>query len=174
MGKASKTSSTGSFDWDAVVKQIHDSVGTQTAIFDKYGLILSSKISQFMKGSLISPTILDFIDHKDSLSKDLHVEKVNSLVVDSDQHNIVFSFGPKFNFMSSVPKKVDLSKFMPNITIILNSLHETHESETTSRNKVEILMLDAEYQEMQDSTKREVEKDRFSIFKHLIKYLTKK
>lgn len=169
-----KTSTSETFDWDGVVKEIHDTVGTQTAIFDKFGLILSSKIPQFTKGSLISPTILNFVDHKTTLSHDLQLKTITCLVVEGDQHNVVFTFGSKFNFLSTVPKKVDLSKYMPSVTSILKSLHDTHDSKTIPKTRVEFLTLDAEYQEMQESTKKEVEKDRFTIFKHLIKYLTKK
>lgn len=169
-----KTTDTDEFDWDSIIHQIHDMIGTNTALFSKYGLILASNISHFKKGTLISPTILDFIERKNNLIHDLKVEKINCLVLEGDKTNIVFTFGQEFNLMSNVPKNVNLAQYMPSISNFLTTLHKSHLSKDEDQSGFELLSLEQEFKEIQDSTSLEVEKDRFPIFKHLIQYLTKK
>ncbi|WP_457559458.1 hypothetical protein [Candidatus Harpocratesius sp.] len=168
-----KTETRNEFDWDGVVTQIHDIIGSNTAIFNKYGIILASKISQFEKGSLISPTILDFIDRKQNLIRELQVQNIECIVLEGDKENIVFTFGENYNLMSNIPKNVDLAKYMPSITSFLRTLHKTAPS-NVHQTSFKLLSLEDEFEEMKNSTEEQVGKERFPIFKHLIKYLAKK
>jgi len=168
-----KSNNEADLDWDSVVAQIYDVIGSNTAIFNKYGLILASRIPQFKKGSLLSPTILGFIERKPTLMKELQVSSIGCMVLEGDKDNIVFTFGSDFNLMSNISKTVDLAKFMPSISSFLRTLHKTSQSQQ-NHVPMELLSLEDEFIEIQESTKVEVAKNRFPIFKHLIKHLSKK
>lgn len=160
------------FDWDGIVSQIYDVIGSNTAIFSKYGLILASRIPQFKKGSLISPTILEFLERKPKLTKELQISDIGCMALEGDSSNVVFTFGQDFNLISIIPKTVDLAKYMPSISNFLKTLHKSKGPEEEM--SLELLSLKDEFKEIQESTQSEVSKDRFPVFKHLIKQLSKK
>ena len=112
-------------DWDGVVNQIFDIIGTDTAILDTYGLILASRIKIFAKGKLISPLVWDLIQKRTKLAKELSVNKANSLVIETDQGNIVASFGENIYLLAIVPSNVDLAQFMPSLQRFLSTLNRS-------------------------------------------------
>ncbi len=74
--------------------------------------------------------------------------------------------------MSSVSKDVDLSQYMPSIARIINTLDRSTNKPISL--KIESLNLHDEFSELTLENQNEIAKDRFPIFKHLIRNLTKK
>jgi predicted regulator of Ras-like GTPase activity (Roadblock/LC7/MglB family) len=158
-----------SFDWDGVVNQIFEILGTNTAILGKYGLVLSSRIKEFETGRLISPMIWDLIQNRSHVSKELGVQSVSSLVLETDIGNIVITFGNNIYLVSINNPQVDLAQLLPHLNRFLSTLDKG----TDTQLHLDIAKLDLmeEYQELnRDKSKYE---DKFAIFKELIKHMAR-
>jgi hypothetical protein len=171
MTEVSEISST-EIDWDGVVDQIHQMIGTNTAIIDKYGIILASKVPDFEKGKLISPKLWDLIMQRKRVTDELGVKSIQSLVLETDIENIVFTFAKFVYIMSKVPKSVDLAKYMPSIDRISSTLDKS----TISDVSMEFIPLDLseDLTKIDHSDNEDIQREKYPIFKHLIKKLTKK
>jgi len=159
-------------DWDGVVNQIFDIIGTDTAILDTYGLILASRIKIFAKGKLISPLVWDLIQKRTKLAKELSVNKANSLVIETDQGNIVASFGENIYLLAIVPSNVDLAQFMPSLQRFLSTLNRS--TDKSLGIVLQKLDLEQEYAELLKEKNSGEKQDDFPIFKSLIKHLSGK
>lgn len=159
-------------DWDGVVNQIFDMIGTDTAIVDTYGLILASRIKIFAKGKLISPLVWDLIQKRIKLAKELGVNKASTLVIETDQGNIVASFGENIYLLAIVPSNVDLSQFMPSLQRFLSTLNRT--TDKSLGITLEKLDLDKEFGELLKEKNKGEREDDFPIFKSLIRHLSGK
>ncbi|MHA1511772.1 MAG: hypothetical protein ACTSRX_08635, partial [Promethearchaeota archaeon] len=58
---ANSNNNDNEINWDGVVHQIFDMIGTDTAIINKYGIVLASKIPKLTPGRLISPVLWELI-----------------------------------------------------------------------------------------------------------------
>ncbi len=159
-------------DWHGIVQQIHDKIGTNTALIDKYGMILASKITQFPENSVISPLIWHLIANKTQLTTDMHSKRISTLILGAIDENYVVSMGENLHFLSVLPQKTDITQYIQSISRILTSL-DSPTSQKLSTN-FQSLDLNAEYQEMEAEAKKEIGKERFPVFKHLIVHLMKK
>ena len=159
-------------DWDGIVNQIFDMIGTDTAIVDTYGLILASRIKIFAKGKLLSPLVWDLIQKRIKLAKELGVNKASTLVIETDQGNIVASFGENIYLLAVVPSNVDLAQFMPSLQRFLSTLNRT--TDKSLGIMLQKLDLDTEYAELLKEKNKEEKEDNFPIFKSLIKHLSGK
>jgi hypothetical protein len=158
------------FDWDSVVNQIFEMIGTNTAIIGQYGLILASRIQGFEKQKLLSPLLWDVIHKRIQIAKELGVKEVHSLVLETDIGNINITFGEYIGLISIVPPNVDLSQLMPSLSRFLKTLDKT--TDKSLGVNVEKLVLDAEYNEF--PKEKDKERESFPIFKDLIKFLAAK
>ena len=158
-----------SFDWDTVVNQIFEMIGADTAIIDRYGIILASRIKGFEKSRLISPLVWDLIMNRKKLASELNVDHVNSLVIESDIGNIVISVGDNIYLLSIVPTNVDLVQFMPSVTRFISTLDRG--TDTFIDTNLQKLDFELEFNELlkENSTEKP---ENFPIFKHLIKTLS--
>ena len=109
-------------NWDGVVQQIFDMIGTNTAIINKYGIVLASKIPKLTSGRLISPVLWDLILNREKLVLELETQTINNLVLESDKENIIFTFGENVYFMSRIQKSVDLNQYLSSINRIILTL----------------------------------------------------
>ena len=159
-------------NWDGVVQQIFDMIGTDTAIINKYGIVLASKIPKLTPGKLISPVLWELILDREKLAIELETQNIGNLVIESDQENIVFTFGENVYFMSRIQKSVDLNHYLPSISRIILTLDKS--SEKGFNPDFSHLNLQKEYDKLIEESEAEMEKDRLPIFKKLIRYMTKK
>ena len=160
-------------NWDGVVHQIFDMIGTDTAIINKYGIVLASKIPKLTPGRLISPVLWELILKREKLALELETQNINNLILDSDQEYIVFTFGKNVYFMSKIQKTVDLNQYLPSISRIILSLDKSSEKEI--KPEFSHLNLQKEYDKLIEESEAEMnKKDRIPIFKKLIRYMTKK
>jgi hypothetical protein len=153
------------------VEQIYGMIGTDTSIIDRYGIVLSSRIPRFQKGRLISPTIWSIIQKKKQLASELEIESIDGLVLESEQFNIVFTFGTWIYLLTQVPKSVDLSQYMPSINRIISTLDKSTDKTLTLQ--FQSLNFEEEYNQMK-SAETEGAGNSMPIFKSLIKHMAKK
>ncbi len=159
-------------DWESVVKQIHKMIGTNTAIINRYGIIIASKIKDLQIGKILSPRLWDFILQREKVVKELQIRSFNNLVLETEKVNIVITFAKFVYLMSYVEKKVDLSKFLPSISRISLTLDtNTNTNININFNKLD---LTEEFNLLQKTSSDGIKDERLPIFKHLIKYLSKK
>ena len=159
-------------NWKGVVQQISEMIGTNTAIIDEYGLILASKIPQFSVNKLISPTLWALILNRKKLAQELELEEISSVILETPEFNLVFSCAKFIHLMSEVPKNIDLAQYMPSINRMLLTLDKSTKKKITFDFKA--LDLSAAYEDLLHDQTGEIEKDRFPIFKSLIKHMKKK
>ena len=159
-------------NWDGVVHQIFEMIGTDTAIINKYGIVLASKIPKLTPGRLISPVLWELILKREKLVSELETQNINNLVLESDQENIIFTFGKNVYFMSKVQKTVDLNQYLPSINRIILTLDKS--SEKGIKPEFSHINLQKEYDKLIEESEIEMEKDRLPVFKKLIRYMAKK
>ena len=159
-------------NWDGVVHQIFDMIGTDTAIINKYGIVLASKIPKLTPGRLISPVLWELILNREKLASELETQSISNLVLESDQENIIFTFGENVYFMSRIQKSVDLNQYLPSINRIILTLDKS--SEKRIKPEFSHLNLQKEFDKLIEESETEMNKERLPIFKKLIRYMTKK
>ncbi len=161
-------------DWDSIVQQIFDMIGTETLIINKYGMVLGSRMKGMEKNKLISPTIWSLIKKREQLSKELGVKAVSSIVLETGENNLVITFGIYIYLMSRVPNTVDLSQYMPSVRRVISTLDRSSDKILTLEFK-ELLLKEEYIRLMFDKSNIDgAARDSFPIFKHLIKQLSKK
>ncbi len=159
-------------NWDGVVQQIFDMIGTNTAIINKYGIVLASK-TNLTPGKLISPVLWELILKREKLAVELESQTINNLVLESDQENIIFTFGENVYFMSKIQKSVDLNQYLTSINRIILTLDKS--SEKRIKPEFSHLNLQKDYDKLIKDSEAEMDKkNRLPIFKKLIRYMTKK
>jgi len=166
------TNTDNKINWDGVVHQIFEMIGTDTAIINKYGIVLASKIPKLTPGKLISPVLWELILKREKLVLELETQNIHNLVLESDQENIVFTFGENVYFMSKVKKTVDLNQYLPSINRIILTLDKSSETET--KPEFSKIKLQKEYDKLIEESETEMERDRLPVFKKLIRYMSKK
>ena len=159
-------------NWDGVVQQIFDMIGTNTAIINKYGIVLASKIPKLTPGKLISPVLWDLILNREKLASELETQTISNLVLESDLENIIFTFGENVYFMSRIKKSVDLNQYLPSINRIILTLDKS--SEKRIKPEFSHLNLQKEFDKLIEESETEMNKERLPIFKKLIRYMSKK
>jgi hypothetical protein len=162
-----------SVDIESVGRQLKETLNTDVAIIDKYGFILSSSIKEFKKGSVLSTTLLGFINARKRVALELDSKEINSLVLTISGTNFVFTYGSQLVIMTKIPDHVNLSEFLPSITRFLTILDQN----TTIMNIAEFKEFDV--QEELSKMEEEIEKDsnkyegKYAIFTDIIKHMNK-
>ncbi|MHA1584278.1 MAG: hypothetical protein ACTSVU_07245 [Promethearchaeota archaeon] len=167
-----KSSRTDTMDWPSVVQQIFDMIGADTAIINRYGLILASRIPGMEVGDLFSPKVFNFILDRKEISKELQVNSINSIVMNSEEGNLIISFAKYVYLLSKIPLSVDLNTYIPSIQRILKTLDKSGTSEISI--PIKNVKLDDEFELLKNENKDIINQERFPIFKHLIKFIRKK
>jgi len=169
---ANSNNNDNEINWDGVVHQIFDMIGTDTAIINKYGIVLASKIPKLTPGKLISPVLWELILNREKLASELETQSISNLVLESDQENIIFTFGENVYFMSRIQKSVDLNQYLPSINRIILTLDKS--SEKGFNSEFSHINLQKEYDKLIEESEIEMEKERLPVFKKLIRYMAKK
>ncbi len=117
-----------SINFDNIGKELKATLNTDVAIVDKYGFILSSSIKEFKKDTVLSTTLLDFINARSRVAMELNSKEINSLVLTISGTNFVFTYGEQLFIMTKIPEQVNLSEFLPNITRVLEMIDKKSSS----------------------------------------------
>ena len=106
------------------------------------------------------------------MAQELELEEISSVILETPEFNLVFSCAKFIHLMSEVPKNIDLAQYMPSINRMLITLDKSTKKKITFDFKA--LDLSAAYEDLLHDQTGEIEKDRFPIFKSLIKHMKKK
>jgi predicted regulator of Ras-like GTPase activity (Roadblock/LC7/MglB family) len=159
-------------NWDEIVDQIFGMVGKKVAIIDQYGIILASKIPEYRPQTLVAPVIWDFMLQRDMIRDQLNVKEVQSLVVETDQYNLVFTFANYIYLLSQVEKSADLAQFMLTVDRIIKTLDKSKESPLWV--DFEKIHLTDHFTQLQTHVEDNIHNERYPIFKQIVKYMRKK
>jgi len=162
-----------SIDIEEIGNQLKTSLNTDVAIIDKYGFILSSSIKGFKKGSVISTTLLDFINARSRVALELNSKEINSLVLTISGTNFVFTYGEQLFIMTKIPDHVNLSEFLPSLNRFLIMLDKNSSNlEIKSFKEFDIAdeLIKIE-KDINDETERN--EGKYAIFTDIIKHINK-
>jgi len=157
---------------EEIGNQLKDALDTDIAIIDKYGFILYSNLTEFTKGSLISHQILDFINAKTEVSKDLKVKEIDSIIINSGQFRYIFTFGKELILMSKIVDKIDLNQFLPSVKRLISMLDM--KKEINDEQKFTNIDLNNIIQLIEERNKKleKQKSEKFSVFKDIIKQIS--
>ena len=160
-----------SIDIEEIGNQLKTSLNTDVAIIDKYGFILSSSIKEFKKGSVISTTLLDFINARSRVALELNSKEINSLVLTISGTNFVFTYGEQLFIMTKIPDHVNLSEFLPSLNRFLIML-DKNSSNLDIKSFKEFDIAD-ELIKIENDIKNETERNegKYAIFTDIIKHI---
>ncbi|MHA1821625.1 MAG: hypothetical protein ACTSU2_17480 [Promethearchaeota archaeon] len=150
--------------------QLRETTGMKLALIDKYGFILNSDIEGFEKDKVISPTLLNFINARQNVAKELKITKIESLVLSIPDANMVFVFGGTLIILTILKKEVNISEFLNSISNIVQILEKI----SFEYKKEELLSfdIDSELKKMKEIIEKYGE-NRKSRFKNLGSIITK-
>jgi len=156
-----------------VGKQLKQALNTDVAIIDKYGFILSSSINEFKKGTVLSTTLLDFINARSRVALELNSNEINSLILTISGTNFVFTYAHYLLIITKIQERVDLSEFLRSIKRFIVMLDKSSSSlEIKSFREFDISEeLDKIEKEIQHETNRNEEK--YQIFTDIITQINK-
>jgi hypothetical protein len=158
-------------DYDEIINQLEKELNAQCAIANKYGIILGSAIKEFSKGRVIPQKILELISNRQDIADVLSLDMITSFALEAKENNYLFTFSDQFILISKLGLDVNLAKFMPSIRMFLKNLS----NKILTRDKPEFSTFDfsKELSQMEETLKEEsVGKDKYSIVKDLIKYIS--
>ncbi|MHA1341580.1 MAG: hypothetical protein ACTSRZ_16760 [Promethearchaeota archaeon] len=157
---------------EEIGQQLREALNTDIAIIDKYGFILFSTLEDFGKGSLISPTILDFINARKQIAKEINIQEVDSVIICSQTHRYVFTFGKELILMSKVSDNIELNQFLPSIQRLVSMLDMGQKIEQNEE-IIEINLSNIiNAIESRNKELLESKTERFSIVKEIIKQIS--
>ena len=158
-------------NYDQIIKQLKSELNSECAIANQYGIVLTSAIKEFNAGNVIPHKIIDLIATSQEIANELKLKKINSFALESQKHNYLFTFSKTLTLISKLDLNVNLSKFMPSISVFLKEIEEKFVN-TDIRNFSNFDFSD-EIKKINDTLKTEKNKeDKYSIIKDLIKYIS--
>ncbi len=162
-----------SINFEDIGKQIKESLNTDVAIIDKYGFILSSSIKEFKKDSVLSTTLLDFINARSRVALELNSKEINSLVLTISGTNFVFTYGDQILIMTKIPDHVNLSEFLPSINRLISMLDKN--SSTFEVKDFKEFDISEELTKIEKVIDEETNRNegKYAIFTDIIKHINK-
>jgi len=159
-------------NYEEIISQLKSDLNAECAIANKYGIILGSLIKEFSKGKVIPQAILSLIANSKEIANELNLKKINSFALEAQKYNYLFTFGDQLILISKLDLNVNLAKFMPSISVFLKKLSESISEEEIKN--FSIFDFSKEIAKIEESFEEEkVRKDKYSIIKDLVKYISK-
>ncbi|MFX0001911.1 MAG: hypothetical protein ACFE9C_15425 [Candidatus Hodarchaeota archaeon] len=159
-------------NYEDIISQLKSDLNAECAIANKYGIILGSLIKEFAKGKVIHQAILSLIANSKEIASELNLKKINSFALEAKKYNYLFTFSEQLILISKLNLDVNLAKFMPNISTFLKKLSESITEDEIK--KFSIFDFSKEIAKIGETLEDEkVRKDKYSIIKDLVKYISK-
>ena len=159
-------------NYDEITSQLKFELNTDCAIANRYGIVLSSLIKEFAKGKVIPHKILELILDRQEIADDLNLNRINSFALEAQEYNYLFSFSEELILISKLPLDLNLSKFMPSISVFLEKLSK--ESKEQKIKEFSIFDFSTEIGKIEEALAQESNaKEKFEIIKDLIKYISR-
>ncbi|MFX0005704.1 MAG: hypothetical protein ACFFA7_00755 [Promethearchaeota archaeon] len=159
-------------NYEEIISQLKSDLNAESAIANKYGIILGSLIKEFAKGKVIPQAILSLIANSKEIANELNMKKINSFALEAQKYNYLFTFSKELILISKLDLNVNLAKFMPNISLFLKRLSESITEEDIKN--FSMFDFSKEVAKIEETLEEEkVRKDKYSIIKDLVKYISK-
>ena len=157
--------------YEEIISQLKSELNAECAIANKYGIILGSLIKEFGKGKVIPQGILSLISNSKEIANELNLNKINSFALEAQEYNYLFTFSEELILISKLDLNVNLAKFMPSISVFLKKLSLSVKEEEIK--KFSLFDFSKEVSKIEETLEREkVRKDKYSIIKDLVKYIS--
>jgi len=161
-------------NYDVIVSQLKKELNTNCAISNKYGIVLSSNIKEFANDNVIPQEILDFMSIKHSISEKLNLKEIKSFALEAEKYNYLFTFGEELILISKLDLSVNLSKFMLNLRPFIQKLSNSYKEQDKSVKKFALFDFSKDIDKIGSAQEKEnINKDKYSIIKDLVKYISK-
>lgn len=161
-------------NYEAIVSQLKKELSTDCAISNKYGIVLSSNIKEFAEGNVIPQKILELILSRASIVEELRLNEIKSFALEAQEYTYLFMFSENLILISKVDLSINLAKFMPSLRTFINKLSESYKEQEDGFKQFSLFDFSKEIEKIEASTEMEsVNKDKYSIIKELIKYISK-
>ena len=160
-------------NYEKIITQLKTDFNAECAISNKYGVILESKIEEFLKDKIIPQRILSLISNSSKIAKELNLNKINSFAIEADLHNYLFTFTKNLILISKLELDVNLAKFMPSIGAFLKKLSDNLKEGEIK--EFSIFDFGKELKKIEITLKHEeIKQGKYSIIKDLVKYISRK
>ncbi|MFX1454495.1 MAG: hypothetical protein ACFFDB_03895 [Promethearchaeota archaeon] len=158
-------------NYEEIIVQLKSDLNAECAIANKYGIVLGSKIKEFSKGKIIPQMLLSLISNSKEIARELNLERINSFALEAQKHNYLFSFSKKLILIAKLGLNVNLAKFMPSISKFLEKLSESSKEEEIK--EFSVFNFAKELAKIGDTLKQEeIKKEKYSIIKDLVKFVS--
>lgn len=158
-------------NYNEIISQLQKELNSECAIANNYGIILSSKITEFSQGKIIPQKILSLISNSKDIAKELNLKKINSFAVEAEKFNYLFTFNEELILISKLGLNVNLATFMPSIKLFLDRLSE--ESKEYEIKEFSIFDFSKEINSMEETlSKGKIDDKKYSIIKDLVNYIS--
>ncbi|TFF88909.1 MAG: hypothetical protein EU550_00350 [Promethearchaeota archaeon] len=158
-------------DYDAIIEQLKNELNARAAIANKYGIILSSEIDIFSKGKIIPQKILELINARQEIARELEISELNSFALEAQQNHYLFTFSEELILISKLDLNVNLAKFMPSIRAFLKNLDQ--QTKILEIQDFSQFDFNKEISKIEKTVKKEnLDKDKYKIIKDLIKFIS--
>ncbi len=159
-------------NFNVLVSQLKEKLDIESAIINKYGIVLESILKQFPKDSMVPQKILDLIQERDAIADSLKVDTIESLVIGTVNFYFLFTISKDIILISKLDLDKDLAKFIPNISRFLQNFIEKiygFEKPEFAR-----FSFSKEIEDMEQSINNDQPYEgKYSIVKELVKYISK-
>ncbi|MFX1258457.1 MAG: hypothetical protein ACFFAN_11395 [Promethearchaeota archaeon] len=162
-------------NYDKIVKQLKLELKTDSAIANRYGIVLASSIKNlnFNKGNVIPQKILELIMNRNEIARELDLNQINSFALEAQDYNYLFTFSEKLILISKVGLNLNLAQFMPSIRVFTQKLSNTFKEQEEVK-EFSIFDFSKEISKIESTLNQEDDsKEKYSIIKELIKYISK-
>ncbi|MHA1147617.1 MAG: hypothetical protein ACTSR8_05180 [Promethearchaeota archaeon] len=158
-------------NYDELISELKTELNSECAIANRYGIIKASLIKEFAKNKVIPQKILELINSRAALAEELKIKQINSLALAAESFNYLFTFSEELILISKLDLNVNLAKFMPVISSFLSKLSKgSKDSELANFSTFD---FEKEISKIEETLKKEQpEKEKFSIIKELVKYIS--
>jgi hypothetical protein len=159
-------------NFDVIVSQLKEKLGIESAIINKFGIVLESLLKPFPKDSLIPPKILQMIQDKREIGTAFDVDKVRSFVIETKDFYYLLTLSKEIVLLSKLGLDKDLAKFIPNISQFLDNFIQ--KAQKLEKTEFDNFTFSKEIEEIEASIDEEkTYEEKYSILKDLVKYMSK-
>lgn len=162
-------------DYETVIGQLKSELKTNSAIANRYGIILASNIDSFAKNKIIPQKILELISKRKSIATELNLNQINSVAFEAQEFNYLFTLSEELILISRVSLDINLALFMPSIRMFIQKLNESYIVQEKPIKQFSIFDFSKDIAKIESSLKNEdISNEKYSIIKELVKFISSK
>lgn len=159
-----------SINFSELVQTMQNDLGIPVAIANHYGIILGSTLPTFKEGGVIPPKLQEMISDRQAIEREMELDPITNLVLETAQFHWVFTFGPRVVLITKFQQEVNFAQYFP---VINNIVAKLGVDEGSTLQDFANYDFDKEFTHHEEAMKEITEKKRYKIMRALIKYRRK-